>query len=417
MNYCIKISQFILCIALQSDYCYSQMVGSILLVTDKECEVSIDGTNMGKSQPNQPKKYDLAEGEHYLQCVTSEKIEKSQIVAVESQKQKVVKLSFSESSAPATVTAPEKRKIEPITVASLNFQIPGQVLNVLTAAAGNEKGVDLPTFYYAFEDGDEVFIDCNLENEKGSINLEVKTEPENLPVYSNMDFKMISSGKFKVNKRGIYKFIFSTSSGWDRKGRFTVKRLPSDESKINFNTTAIKKKKYKAVSVHEPSNFYLNSTSNEDFKGGKSRIALPVSLPPNTVEWYYVISSTRDESEIKATTKQFRLLGDLNKAVSGLNPTTTALNIAMNLITQPPGADYCDAYLLDYANQGYFLAKQAFKYTIQGSRVHVTSATAKINCCNLGQWYLAIQNPDSWYGIHVGVEVVAIVTDEGYELD
>ncbi|MCB0534743.1 MAG: hypothetical protein KDD14_21240 [Saprospiraceae bacterium] len=416
MNQWLKISHLLLCIVLSQIYSHSQNIGSILFVTDKECDFSIDGTSMGKALPNQPKKYDLAEGEHYLQCITLEKVEKSQIVTVESQKQKVIKLSFSMSPVHSTA-AGEKRKIEPITVASLNFQIPGQVLNVLTAAAGNEKGVDLPTFYYAFEEGDEVLLDCRLENEKGSINLEVRTEPENLPVYSNMDFKMITNGIFKVNKRSIYKFIFSTSSGWDRKGQLSIKRVPSDETKINFNTTAIKKKKYKAISIHEPSAFYLNSTSNEDFKGGKSRIVIPVNLPQNTVEWYYVISSTRNEAEIKASMKQFQLLGDINKAIAGLNPTTTALNIAMNLITQPPGADYCDVYLMDYYNQGNFLAKQQFKYTIQGSREHITSASAKINCCNQGQWYLAIQNPDTWYGIHVGVEVVAIVADEGYELE
>ena len=112
-----------------------------------------------------------------------------------------------------------------------------------------------------------------------------------------------------------------------------------------------------------------------------------------------------------------RGIADLNKAVAGLNPTTNIVSIAMNLIAQPPGANYCDVYLLDYTNRSYFLNKQQFSYNLQGSRQNVTSAAIKINCCNTGQYYLAFKNPDTWYGIHLGIEVVAIVADEGYQLD
>lgn len=396
----------------------SQTNGSVLIITDKECELTIDGGSNSNLLASKPLKVDLSEGEHYIQCTSTDKVEKSQIVVVEPAKQKVIKIQFSESAQPKSVVATsEKKKLEPISVANLNFTIPGQVLNILTAATGDEKGVELPTFVYAFEEGDEVYMDCVLENEKGSIILEVLTDPENLPVYSNRDFKKLSNEKFVVNKRGIYKFIFGTNHGWDRKGRFTIRRLPNSESKIGFNTTAIKKKKFKAVTIQEPSTHFVNSSSNEGFKGGKSRIVIPINLPKNTLEWYYIISSTRDEKEIKGTMKQFNLLGDLNKVVSGLSPTTTAVNIAMNLITQPPGANYCNAYLLDYTNQGSFIAKQKFSYSLQGSRENVTSAAVKIDCCNSGQYYLAIQNPDTWYGIHLGIEIVAIVADEGYQLD
>jgi hypothetical protein len=396
----------------------AQAKGNILIIADKECELTIDGEKKSNLIASQPLKVELEEGEHYIQCICLDKIEKAQVVSVESVKQKVIKIQFTESEPSKTVSGNSgNKKLEPILVANLNFTIPGQVLNVLTVAGGGEKGVELPTFVYAFEEGDEVHMDCTLENEKGSIVLEVTTEPENLTIYSNRDFKKMSNEKFIVNKRGIYKFVFSTNHGWDRKGRFTIKRVPKDESKISFNTTAIKKKQFKTVTIQEPSTHFVNSISNEDFKGGKSRIVIPVNLPNNTIEWYYIISSTRDEQEIKSTMKQFHLLGDLNKAVVGLNPTTTAVNIAMNLITQPPGANYCDIYLLDYANQGSFLAKQKFSCLIQGSRENVTSAAVKIDCCKTGQYYLAIKNPDSWYGIYVGIEIVAIVADEGYQLD
>ena len=413
-----KFFQVLLVLFFLPVLCASQTNGTLLIVADKDCDLVIDGGNNKKLMASQPLKIDLSEGEHYIQCSLLDKSEKNMVVTIEPTKQKVVKLQFSElASSQSNATSTEKKKLEPISVANLNFTIPGQVLNILTTSSGEEKGVELPTFFYAFDEGDEVYMDCNIENEKGGIILEVKTEPENLTVYSNRDFKKISNEKFKVNKRGIYKFIFSTNHGWDRKCRFSIRRLPTDESKINFNTTAIKKKKFKTVAVQEPSTYFINSTNNETFKGGKSRISIPVTLPKNTVEWYYIVSSTRNEDEIKGTTKQFHLLGDLNKAISGINPTSTVLNLAMNLITQPPGADYCNVYLLDYTNLGYFSNKQKFSFILQGSRENVTSGVVKVNCCNSGQIYLAMQNPDTWYGIHLGIEIVAIVTEEGYNLD
>jgi hypothetical protein len=399
----------------------AQSNGSLLLISDKTCELLVDGGDKKNVTANQPLKIELTTGEHYLQCTTSEKVEQNQIVTIDAGKQKVIKLLFTgNQSAPISAFPSQgQKKLEPLIVANLNFEIPGQVANVLSAAANedDDTGLDLPTFYFAFEEGDEVIMDCTLESEKGSIIMEVQTEPEHLPIYSRRDFKKLSNEKFKVQKRGIYKFIFSTNNGWDRKGRLAIKRLPADESKVNFNTTAIKKKKYKTVTIQAPSTYYINSTSNEDFKGGKSRIVIPVSVPPNTMEWYYVVSATRDENEIKKTMQQFRLLGDLNKVISGINPTTKALNIAMDLITRPPGGDHCDVYLTDAGNRDLFASKKAFTYSSQGSRENVTSAAVKVNCCNKGQFYLAVRNMDGFHGIHIGIEVVAIVLEEGYELD
>ena len=84
------------------------------------------------------------------------------------------------------------------------------------------------------------------------------------------------------------------------------------------------------------------------------------------------------------------------------------------MFAQPPGADYCDIYLLDYANGNAFSSDQAFSYIIEGSRENLKSSTIKLDCClNENQYYLGIRNNDSLNGIHIGIEVVAIIK-EGY---
>lgn len=397
-----------------------QNTGSLLLITDKTCDLSIDGEKSKKVEAGQPAKFDLSVGEHYVQCVSADKIERNQIATIEASKQKVLKLQF-DAPAPLTGAANGNDLTKPalIQVASLNFEVPGQVMSALSAAVAEEEdeSEDLPTFVFAFEEGDEVYLDCKLENEKGSINLKVMVEPEHVMIFSKRDFKKLSNEKFKVNKRGIYKFVLSTNHSWNRKGSIRIHRLPANAASVNFNTSAVKKKKYKAVTVHEPSKFYINSVSNEDFKGGKSRISIPVTLPKNTIEWYYIIAATRNENEINKTMKQFKLLGDLNKALAGLNPTSVAVNVAMNLISLPPGGDYCNVYLLDQDNSNLFRAGQKFYVFTQGCRENVSSAAVKVDCCKSGPLYIGMSNPDYMHGIHIGLEVVAIVRDEVYELD
>lgn len=39
--------------------------------------------------------------------------------------------------------------------------------------------------------------------------------------------------------------------------------------------------------VVSPSKYYINSGSNANFKGGNSRVIVPVDLPEGTTEWYW----------------------------------------------------------------------------------------------------------------------------------
>ena len=133
------------------------------------------------------------------------------------------------------------------------------------------------------------------------------------------------------------------------------------------------------------------------------------------MEWYYVVSASRDEAEIRSNLSNFSLLGDITKAVNGLNPASTALNLGINFITQPPGSDYCDVYLLRYENMELFKSDQNFSYILEGTRENVKSAKVKISCCKGVQYYIGIQNRDSFHGIHVGIEAIAITKKEFYD--
>jgi hypothetical protein len=132
--------------------------------------------------------------------------------------------------------------------------------------------------------------------------------------------------------------------------------LDSVESKINERYLI--KREYKPITILAPSNHFINSGSNSQVKGGKSRIIIPIQIPNNTIEWYYTLAASREQEAIEKTNSSLNLFGQLSNII---DPTGISAAAFKSLIA-PPGADVCDLYILDAANRQYFEAKTNFKY-------------------------------------------------------
>jgi len=154
--------------------------------------------------------------------------------------------------------------------------------------------------------------------------------------------------------------------------------------------------------------FYLNSTSNALVKGGKNRVILPINLPENTQEWFYRYTASRNEEDITNTLKTFNLAGELTEYINSKNP----LKGAVNNLTTTPGANICDIYVLNETNAKLFKDKEDFEYDISASRENYKSGNVLVKNNNQELIYLGINNPDSLHGIHVAIEIVAIVAQE-----
>lgn len=291
--------------------------------------------------------------------------------------------------------------------------------NTLKVAAFSEE-----IFYYGFAEGDQLIFD--FEEEKGKELKEI--EIIELPSSSKfMDYKTkkIENKVIQIQRTGIYKFRFSNTAIGGRICKFKIQRVPATETTKNFNTSVfwrtaydtvtrtvqeryLVKKEYKPVQILDPSKFYINSGSNADFKGGKSRITIPVNIPKNTVEWYYTFSAYRQEEEIARNQKSVNLMGQLTKLID----RTGVLNIGFDMLTKPPGGDICDIYLIDINNRDPFEAKTEYRHYPEGSRENIASGIVKVKSSLFLNNYLGIRNPDYQHGIHVIVEAVAITLDE-----
>ncbi|GGH66917.1 hypothetical protein HNQ91_001768 [Filimonas zeae] len=263
------------------------------------------------------------------------------------------------------------------------------------------------------------------ENKKGTQIVSITDYESKSILYTNNNVQNLQGVKLKIPRTSIYKISVTTNHLFDRQCKFILKCVPDSEAPASFSRNVAWMTKqdtsflisytdkktnasFEAVALQTPINHYLNGGLNATFSTGKSRITFPITLPANTVEWYYTFAATRNKANVQATKDQMKLFSTLSKMLAGGGP----LSIALNMLGQPPGADYCDVYLLptEYFQAFERKEEQKWKYIAEGTRLNVMSGVVKVNsCCNQGTYFLGFKNPSPSYGLEIMIEVVAIV--------
>lgn len=178
--------------------------------------------------------------------------------------------------------------------------------------------------------------------------------------------------------------------------------------------------KTKIVKIVSEQIYTVNGGFNAAF-GGKSRIIVPVLIPENTKEWYYVFSANKSKggiNQMKAFTEVARLTD-----YSG-----TITNVLSNSI-EGLGDAVCDIFILDEDNIRAFEAKKSFSRYLTGSRENIRKGVVKVGDVGCYQStgnelldtynrnnvvkkiFLGIRNPQKYVGIHVTLEVFAVVKE------
>lgn len=294
----------------------------------------------------------------------------------------------------------------PINVVDLNFRIQPMSIHQLA---------------YGFAKGDKVIINYSEERGKKLKNFKV-FEYNGSSIFSDFNLVSINNKEITIKRTGIYIFKFESTSLARRICKLKIDRIPISQDLISFNTTVkertvldttytvkkeiyVKSEEYKVKEITQNQHFYVNSGSNAMFKGGKSRVSLPFILPANTIKWYYSVSSFRDNNVIESTSEQINLVTDLTRLVD----SSGSLEFAIDQLSTPPGADYCDVYLLNFDNNSFFLNKKDYHHILIGTRENIIAANVEVNNSFSEQMYLGIRNPDNMHGINVLVSIAAII--------
>lgn len=384
--------------------------GTVLLISNLKGKVIMDGTVVGENKPLIPFRFNATSGDHYIQIqgtYQGKLLDKGDVVSVEAEKQKILKFNFDE------VTEIESTA-DTLAVADLNVPMPGSLVQIAWTSK-NTTPFPFPTYYYAFEKGDKVIVDLSMSNLKGTNSLTILTHPANVSVYSNNGITELKQLTLNITERTVLKFILYSNHAMDRNGFLKIRRIPANPQTAKFNTSVSKKAIYNVAQVVEKQHFFINSGTNATFRGGKSRVNVPVSLPEGTVEWYYRISSFRDSGALNKQQGTKDFFSEMTSLFVGVS--TPALGAVGNMLMQPPGADFCDVYLLNPSNAQPFLAKTEFQFIQEGTRQNFKSGNVRVTCCKQGNYVLGLKNPDASVGIHVSIEAVAITMYEDFTMD
>lgn len=309
----------------------------------------------------------------------------------------------------------------------VKLDLPAEAVEVvqMTQKIGSSNGEEL---LYGFAKGDKVIIQINEQENKELKEIEFKQYgASGTSLFKDFKATAVNQKTVEIAETGIYSLIINNSSMTKRVCNISIYRIPESDETSDFNTTVywkteydttyfttqeryLKRKEYVPKTIISPSEHYINSGSNATVLGGKSRITVPITLPKNTQEFYYQFSAYRNESQMKKTQSAFNLLGELSKLID----QTGSISFGIDLLTQPPGGNYCDVYLFDFENSNAFLAKNTFNYLTVGTRENFKSGVVKVTGGAGDTFYLGFRNPSGTYGIHIAFEVVAIVLEEEY---
>jgi hypothetical protein len=177
--------------------------------------------------------------------------------------------------------------------------------------------------------------------------------------------------------------------------------------KISCSCAQTPKAIYKIVPIITKQSFYLNGGARSMF-GGVSREYLQVDLPPNTVEWYYSVTTSPQKTAAPNT----NLTGQLVKL---LVPDLGIASGILSSIIVPTGSGACDVYLMADPNEvNKFITKQPFNGVIgKDSRQNYASGVVQIKDLLSGSCYLTLRNPSGMDGLNITIEVAAIVKESG----
>lgn len=193
--------------------------------------------------------------------------------------------------------------------------------------------------------------------------------------------------------RKLIVFVVTISLSWTG---YLFMQDYSTTNNIKTDTTQAALAKTTVVNLITPQKFHLNSLG-KTMISGKNDVILLIELPENTVEWYYYVCATKEN-----TTSFIQLAAQMSVLMVKRFADVTKIKVN-------EGNSYCNVYLLsDEKQKDFYLNKKEFNYLVKGSRENFTSGIIKGESMQKYNW-LVIRNPRKAHAVDVVVEVVAIV--------
>jgi tetratricopeptide (TPR) repeat protein len=162
--------------------------------------------------------------------------------------------------------------------------------------------------------------------------------------------------------------------------------------------------KLRAIQVVGNTTFKLNSVNYSTFWDGINKRCFKIELPPNTVEWYYSFTASKNNR----TNVNLNLFGQVANLISA-DPLTIATN-AIKVMSE--GTDFCYVYLTDETNgKRVNRGGEINWYHPDYSRKKVKDGIVNVRNFDQDNMYLCFDNENTVNAITITFEVVAIIEE------
>lgn len=148
-------------------------------------------------------------------------------------------------------------------------------------------------------------------------------------------------------------------------------------------------------------NVYLNSITRASLLEGASRNTIGITIPENTIEWYYAFSTTEGEKGE----------GFLDLATN-LYSTALSDGAVGSSLSIPKGVNAVDVYLIDRFDANAFNSGQPVNIYPESSVTNSTDGAFKVSYPLEGAYVIALNNPSQLNGVYVFVEVIAVTSEK-----
>lgn len=280
-------------------------------------------------------------------------------------------------------------------------------------------------FYYAFAEGDQIIFDFEMLKGKNLKEIEIIEYPSSSK-FMDYETKKIKNQILQVNKTGIYIFRFKEKGMSKKVCKFSIQRIPKDETTTDFNTSVLFETKSKTTYQTKQrkvidKQYYDTQTSGGSVTVDAQKLGLTsninhyqFSIPAGTLYWTYRIGVSQEVAKArKQDAVAFQTaMNDLSQNISTVLPKTSlaayALGYLPKLTVSSAGEDV-DYSLVDYNNLQLFRAGQSYNGWIhqKGISVDVQKITNQ-NGPTSGTYYFTLRNDNQIDNIDVVIEIVTV---------
>lgn len=151
--------------------------------------------------------------------------------------------------------------------------------------------------------------------------------------------------------------------------------------------------------------------------GGESRMTIPITLPKNTVEWYYSVTTIPDNSATESLNLAIQIAAAVTTTTSTAGKAAAFIGLdkaIVDALKVPIGTVPIDVHILDASSAANFTSKKDDRVSSMNSAERVTQAVVRLNSplTKSGIWYIGLKNLSSSKSVLIKIEVVAITAEK-----